>query len=759
MASLSPAARFLSLGLAMSLAPGACSPTPAAKHETAAHIVAGSPERRLGTPEKSLATATQRLAMVATVGSEHWVVYSDERAQSGEEYATRVSSNGSVLDEKGFRLAFSGPIVATSPSGFLSARTECASGVCTAKASLTSWTPGAPSGTPVTLETSTTGTLSTPYGAYFDGAFVLVWEWRQQAGGNGGAAGSSGTNLSETHAMRLDAGAMPIDSQPVTLAGIQAGVLVPSDSALASFSGNAAAIIETKPELAVGTIKSLPLELSGSWYSRVAFGGGVYLLTWQDAKNTMALRLDSQLEVLGAPFVVAPVASPLYAPGANVAFVNGAFRVSWPFEDALGTGFRQSLVQPDGSVAPDELLVASAERLVWSSTADVPRAFGEARASPGANLRLFHAGDGSGLPLLPQPLSALHTAQQDVTLAKLAGGTVAAWLDLVDDERRVQVAQSSSPDFESTAWSRTLATLPSGKGAVSPSVAAAGGNVLVAWMESDPLCSKTKALATRVSDTGELVDAAPIVLAEAEGSAAKFGNDYFNRVAAASNGSSTLVAMRFGCSKLPEKLCAVRIEQDGTQAWLGCREDAEPAVTAVGGNYFIVWSGTTGTRGALLTPGTNLSGSHFSLTASKGKTFEPRIASDGKRALAVWKASGAGDGAELYAALVEPESATVVRSPFLVSAGVAAWSASVTFDGTRYWVFWRAFGRDGQTFAQLFDRGGAALGSAQSLLEAPRSAFSTAAVAIDGRSVLLGYAQLDDELGSLRARLRRFQVD
>ena len=610
----------------------------------------------------STADGSQYAASVAFDGTTYFVVWSDTRSSTGysDVYATRVATAGTVLDPAGIAIS-SAPL-----------RQEWPSVAFGAGAYVVAWqderaTPGSydiyaarvgqngavldPEGIPI--GTAANGQYS-PAVAYHGSNYLVAWRDARS-----GALGDVyGTRLSQAGVV-LDPTGIPISTAP-----------------------------------------------NGQWDPDVAFDGVNAFVVWGDARSGTGDIYGARVSQAGAvldPQGIAISAAPSVQWSPEVAFDGTNYFAAWQDQragielyDIYGARFT-----PSGSVL-----------------------------------------DGAGIPISTAP------GWQETPSVAFGGTTyVVSW----QDERAgagdsdIYGARVTEGGTLLDATGITVSIVANQQEA--PSVAFDGTNYLVTWYDDRPV-SGWDIYGARVSQAGTVLDPAGIPISTAT------GDQFTPRVAF--GGSEFLVAWedrRLG--GILSDIYATRVSQSGTvldsagipvstASWL----QWSPGVAFDGTNYLVAWTDARSSAGydifgARVTHGGSvLDPQGIAISAAAGDETHPSVASDGTNSLVAWQQHRCCPGDDIYGARVTATG--VVLDPAGIPISTPDFQQQrpgVAFDGTNYLVVWD----DNRSYSS-YDIYGARVTTSGTVLEATGIPISTTSggqlfpsVAFDGVNFLVAW--------------------
>lgn len=727
----------------------------------------------LGETGTSLSTSWQALHAVAARPDEVLAIFADARAGEPHAYAARVSADGTVRDPRGVALGPATAAVAEStPEGYVAAWLECrdVAGPCTLRVAGLQDDGGALRVTARTLQqgVSAIGLSLLRVGP----SLLLLWHGAAAApGGAGGQGGGKPTSSSPTvYVARLDDRGQT-SQEPTVIAGLDAMLVTAAGSPTGALlvtstpgpSGPTLATRRLLPTLELSAAQALP-PLPGVGLPRLAYGGSTFLFV--SGTFEAALRFTEGGDLLDdAPIPLAPLdSSGWFASG--LSFAHGAFHAS----RRLGTSFRQWSISPSGVVTaetvPDpwtgqRLWLDQGERWSILSTSTSGRAgFAVGQPAPDAAMT---------------PLTTHAISQRAPALATGGGASVAAWTEAVDDEIRVQVAGGPALAQGKPAFQHLLDTMPSAVGPVTPAVAAGPAGSVVAWVDArrEPLVSTLKAV--RFAPDGARLDAAPLVLAEAQATSSDggFPGDSVALAAASPSGWSLVRRFAWGNATGMDHICLLDLPATGppTPVSRGCLPGYASALSAVDGGHVVAWTAydtegyVTAVRvdhGAqLASPAPSGSGGATSGLPRLASGFGRGLAtaSDGRTVLVTWFSEVQADtGWEFrpFAMLLDAATLKVLRPSFKLAEDVAVERLAAVFDGERYRVAWRDGASGGVIRALRLDASGQIVGAAETLAQ-PGRAWPGLALATAPEGLLVAHTPLSDALGSPRLELRTHQ--
>jgi hypothetical protein len=391
--------------------------------------------------------------------------------------------------------------------------------------------------------------------------------------------------------------------------------------------------------------------LAGAGYQHmpgVAFGGGNYLVAWQDEESGVyGARVTPAGEVLDRPgFAISPWGFALYSTA--VAFDDTDFFVAWTDERALDAVYG-ARVTTTGVVLDTAGIVLSA--------GDGGRA-APAVAFDGANLLVVW-------------MDGRHDWYADIYGARVTPGGVV---------------------LDPAGFSVSTAAYDQG----APAVAFDGTNYLAVW-EDGRRGGAPGICGARVTPSGVVLDSTAIPISTPE--------SLQWQPAVASDGQNFLVVWAGWRGGEEPDVFGARVTPAGevldTAGFIISstpEEQMEPAIAFDGQNYLVVWQDERGGEGnddiygARVTPAgvvLDSTGMAISPHAASGE-YQPAVAFDGRDFLVTWRALDDGGYGDIYGARVTPEGSVLDSAGIAIStAAPDEASPALAFDGENFLAVWQ----------------------------------------------------------------------
>ncbi|GEM_PF-2113036 len=740
-----------------------------------------SAEFALELPTTIPAPSAQFAPAIASDGTNYLAVWQDNRNNTGLDlYATRITTNGVVLDPSGFAISTAindqtYPTIAFNGTNYLVAWQDGRNGNQAIYATLVS-PDGKVIGTNATAIVNVSNDQRLPSVSSLNGNFLIAW----QDGRNGAvnqdifAAQINGSGLLvETNGFIVSNAANSQSAPAVTTVGtnylvawhdFRSGVNLDVYAARVSTAGT---VLDTAG-IAVSTAAN------NQWNVSAAGTGDTALITWEDSRNgtdddVFAARISTSGTVLDANGLpVVQEANQQRRPAIEV--LNGDFYVTWQ-DNRAASGFDlygATLQTSDGAVSPvggslisdaanDQRFPTAASNgnqllVVWEDIrngidTDI---YGSRVETVGGII------DASGLII-----STVATAQESPAIASNGTVHLVVWRDFRNDPLgdiygvRVDGSGNVLDD-------PALAICTAGNYQMLPRIASSGSDFLVVWQDfrngiHDDIYG------CRVANDGTIIDPNGIRISSA------LGAQRVPDVAGSTNGWLAVWQDRrtsssddvYGTRVLPDGTV-----QDGNGLGIGVQliDQTAPSVAGLNGNFFVVWqdnriietnrvygntvsaSGQIGTNGG------------FQLSTKSGHQSAPFIAASTNQFLAVWQHQTNGSSLDIVGTRVS--SAGVVQD----SAGITINGSlgdqqlpSVTAKGQDFIVAWEDKRNPGSTniFTSRLSANGSAL-DPTGVLSSPTGRNQTLPVISNvGSDYLLAYQTRDS--GSVR-RIRAVQL-
>ncbi len=483
----------------------------------------------------------------------------------------------------------------------------------------------------------------------------------------------------------------------------------------------------------------------------VAFGGGVFLVAWNDAySRVLGARVTPAGEVVDPAGI--PIATWGYPGFPAVAFGGDNFLVA--YVDSRGgsdADIYATRVTPEGEVLdPNGFTVSTAANdqirpaaafdgsnflVVWfDNRSGKDFDIYGARVSPARSLL-----DSTGIPI--------HVGSGSQYLPYVAFGDSAylvVWQENYNEVWGARVTPAGEVlDRSGIAISTT------GYDESRTAVAFDGGNFLVAWADSrNPL----DVYGARVTPGGVVLDSAGLPISTAE---------HFQAVPAiAFGGSGCLVVWLDGRSASSCDIYGARVtaggavlDTNGLAISTTAYGQETPAVAYDGTNYLVAWAdgragGASDIYGARVTSaGTVLDPSGIAISTGESYEGEPAVAFDGANYLVVWDDRRSGRLPDVYGARVTPEGVLLDSAGIPISVDTSAqWSVDLASDGHNFLVVW-CDSRNGEYEYGKYDIYGARVTSTGEVLDTTGFPISVEAepkhsptLAFDGQNFLVAWS-------------------
>lgn len=599
----------------------------------------------------STAANRQKSPAVASDGRDYLVVWADQRQDTSDIYATRVTAEGGVLDPAGIPVSavygFQGePAVTFDGTNYLVVWTDGADifGARVARDGTVVDT----SALALVVETG----LQTAPAVASDGANVLV-VW----------ADTRNDALGDIYATRITPEGAVLDSAGFAVSAasnVQSnpGVAFGSDGALVVWQDMRAATdvdvygsrITSAGEVLDPSGIGIAIRTNNQWYPKVAFDGTKYLVVWVDAgghANIFGGRVGT----------------------------DGTVQDPQPFPISLDGEYEAS---------PDVTFDGTHNTVVWYDLH-----FG----AYGYDVYAARV-TGAGVLLDQQsiPVSTAAIPQRRPKVAADETEFLVVWYETRDCSRDVRGVRLT-PEGD-VLDSLGIPISPAGGEQFYPAVAHGASDFLVVWEEGR--YRERDVRGARVTADGAVADSAGILIAG--------GSLEQCAPAVASDGNDFLVVWQ-GWGDLSYDIYCARVSNSGTILFgmALCAADGwqiSPAVASNGTDYLVLWQGqaTDGydLYGARISPeGDVRDPGGFVVSAAPGTQTSQAVASDGAGFMVVWSEQRNSDS-DIYAARVTGAGVVLDTAGIeICSAPGAQYCPTVEYDGTNFLVVWQDQ-RDGE---------------------------------------------------------------
>jgi hypothetical protein len=755
-----------------------------------------SPELGTDAPVSSPAAWNQKEAAVAFGGGVYLVVWEDGRENGAEVYGARVALDGTLLDPTGFRISgatqFDGkPAVCFGGSSFFVVW-ESAYG------SWPEWQTAdiygarvSPTGTvldyPIWI-TLASGNQANPDVAFNGTDYLVVWDDTRDD--------PTITANADVYAARVTTAGVLRDASGFAVSRATSNQLKPR----IAFDGTSCLVVwrdhRNEPESSgggsgyytKGDVYGARVQRRGSGLklldasgvaiatgagaqaeARVAFGGGTYLVAWQDAGRIRAARVSTGGAVLD-PSGFAVCTGPGTQLAADVRFDGTHFVVAWMDDrgvDAYGNPtktVRAGRVTPAGALLePDGVAVAA--RPEPSSLSLFP-----AIASSGSGWLLAYddwqsfrysdiyatrldAALGRLDPAPDRVISLSANNQWDPRVASGGSGYLAVWTDQRGGGNQVFATRLDAQGQALDPAGIQVTALADGGNTPVVGYAPLSGNYLVAWWSPYVRAARVRASDGAVLDT-------PIDVGDPSSRAS----------AIASDGTDFLVVWwRQTPPEYYYRVYATRVS-GATGAVLGSRIDvavgafdqSQPAVAFDGTRYLVVWQdrraggssgGQTDIYGTFIaTDGTVAAPGGFPISAGTHSEYAPTLAWDGTGYAVAWRDNRGGSAFHVYGARVAPSGAVFDPAGVPLFTDADAWGPKLVHDGTGYLL---AFQQNGGARGRHLDGALAPLGAAFDIEMSKSTGTGLSVASVGAGTSAIVYHTFDPAaLRSFRARVK-----
>jgi len=597
------------------------------------------------------AASSQKVPAVCSDGTDYLVAWTDLRADSGDIYVCRVTSDGSVLDPEGIPVSTAAgyqgePAIAFDGTYYLVVWSDLRGGGADIYGARVTQDAGVLDPSGIALLTDSAD--QTAPAVCYDGSNVLlVWaDTRSSPYGDiyGARIDSEGT--------LLDSAGFPISlaqdwqGSPAVAPGVNEALVVwedrrggPTTDIYGSRVSHEGAVLDSAG-FAIAT---------SSWYefdAKATFDGTQYLVVWTDAVahgNVLGGRVTTDGTVVDTPgFYISHGGE--YAGSPTVAF-DGTYRL-----------------------------------VAWS----------DVRAGMADNSVSAARVDGNGNLLDPTGIPVSNAASSQKLPAAEFGGTefLVAW-----GESRAGVSDiygiRLTPDGAAADSTSIRISPTSGEQAVA-AAAYGGSDYLVVWEQGR--LRERDVCGARVGHDGAVLDTAGILIS---------GSPWEQCAPAVeSDGTDFLAAWQDWRNSGYDIYCA-RVSQSGTvldttglAVCTSSGEQVTPAVAYNGTDYLVLWQnqdigirdiygGRVNRQGVVLDP------DGFIVSATAGDEEQPAAASDGNNFLVVW-ADSRNANRDIYGARVTGSGAVLDTAGIEICSALGAQDCpAVEYDGTNFLVVWQ----------------------------------------------------------------------
>ncbi|NMO21153.1 hypothetical protein HPC49_50350 [Pyxidicoccus fallax] len=666
-----------------------------------------SPEIGTNQPVPEPASFTQEAPSVASNGTNHLVVWTDYRPTSTFGiYGARVSKAGEVLDDWGIRISPEAQFaddaaVASNGTDYFVAWSSSPSG-STASAIYGARVSGAgelQDASPLLVGTLSTGGQHWPAVASNGTDYLVAW-----LGHQGGDSGIFGQRVSSAGTVMESA-----DIAISTANGLQTAPALASNGTdyLVAWEDDR----NNNKDIFGARVTGAGVVLDGSGIAisvgaqdevapSVASNGTDYLVVWEDARNDTAgdifgARVTGAGAVLdGSGLAISTAAQAQVTP--SVASNGTDFFVVW--EDARGgdpdvIGARVtsagSVVDAEGVVIARAVHDQGHPSVTFNGT-DFFVAWDSLWNRNVLGARVTSAG-----VVLDSPGVALATAANEQSIPAVASnGTdyLIVWWEGRHREGTTRIYGVRVSGAGEVLDPLGIVLSPSPGAHLYPAVASNGTDYFVAWEEVGG--SDFRILGTRLTSTGEVLDAQGLLLSAPSGSVS-------SEPAVASNGTDYLVVWKGPTVDTLASIAGTRVTAAGRvldspglniSGAPGSVDD--PAVASNGTDYLVVWedyrNNNNDVFGARVTSaGAVLEAAGIPISTANDNQRDPAVASDGTNYLVVWGDFRRSSASDVYGARVSSEGTVLDASGFAIStANRYQHVPAVASLGTEYLVVW-----------------------------------------------------------------------
>ena len=484
----------------------------------------------------------------------------------------------------------------------------------------------------------------------------------------------------------------------------------------------------------------------------VAFGGGSYLVVWEDYRNEVTnvygCRVTPGGTVLDPQGIPISTADWQYAP--VLAFGGGDFLVAWENRNHAWDIFG-SRVTPDGVVLdPQGIPISTAEfeqlatdldfdgtnfLVVWQDMRSAYKIYG-ARvtlggsvlepqgipiskledqvcrpvvASGGTNAlvawttgRIYGARvspEGAVLDTSDSPISMASNEQGTPAVASVGANFLAVWVEQRNYYRSIFGSRVTAEGI--VLDPRAIGVSRAEGSEYYPSVSSTGSNYLVVWTGHDNI-SQSNILAGRVSPEGMLLDSEDIEVSTAV-------RDQFFPAACFDGANSLVVWTDYRSGDWPDIYGSrvsdqgMALDPEGIAICTAWWHQSGAAVASDGVISLAVWEDGRNASGDIYAArvsqqGIVLDPTSIAVSTAAGYQTAPSIASDGTDFLVVWEDRRSGDSADVYGCRVTATGAALDPQGIAICTAAGVQQAPVvSFDGAEFLVVWedgRQGGRD-----------------------------------------------------------------
>ncbi len=617
----------------------------------------------------STAASSQTAPAVASDGTDYLVAWADQRADSGDIYVCRVTSDGSVLDPEGIPVSVASglqgePAVAFDGTNYLVVWTDMREGDTDIYGARVTRDGVLVDTSGLTIVHDDSTGQAGPAVTYDGSNFLLVWGETR----SGGVFDIYGARVNSEGAM-IDSAGFPISvaqswqGSPAIAFGIDEALVVWEDMR----GGPDTDIYGSRITSAGEVLDSAGIAIAtSSWYefdTKITFDGTQYLVVWTDAVahgNVLGGRVATDgtvIDTLG--FFISQGGE--YAGSPAVTFDGLRNVVAWNDVRAGMADHSVSVARVDGNgmvLDPQGIPVsnaASSQKLPDAAfgAADFLVVWGETRVgiSDIYGVRLTPEGtvvDSTGIRISPP--------NGDQAFAALAHGSsnfLVVWEDGRFRERDVCGARVG-PDGVVLDTAGILISGPPWE-QCAPAVGSDGTDFLVVWQ--DWRNSSYDIYCARVSQTGTVLDTAGVAVCTSSGEKVTpamtyNGTDYLVLWQAQSVGIRDIYGARINRQ-------GVVLDPDGFIVSTAAGDEEQPAAASDGDIFLVVWAdrrnGERDIYGARVTAtGTVLDTAGIEICTAPGAQNYPAVEYDGADFLVVWQDERNGER-DIYGARVTPQ--------------------------------------------------------------------------------------------------------
>jgi hypothetical protein len=453
---------------------------------------------------------------------------------------------------------------------------------------------------------------------------------------------------------------------------------------------------------------------NSQWDPAVASDGTSFLVVWSDERSAVAniygARVSQSGTVLDPGGIAISTADLQEKP--SVAFGAGYYMVVWEDERNDDCDIYGSRVSPSGQVIdPGGIAVSTS----WDDQYSPSVAFDGANFLAvwedwrnGNDADVYCARVTPSAQVLDPGGIAVSTAINDQTEPSIAfDGThyLAAWTDMRGGTDPAAYGARVSPAgavLDPAGIPVTVAQTPS-----EVTSSSASGNTLVVWTAPGDAYLEHDVLASRVNISGSVLDSLGIIVSSVMGAAEQYG------AVVAFDGTDYLVVWPDSQYETGWDIRGARVNPSGTvldpagfTISAGAGDQDDPAIAFDGANFLVVWfDDRGGIYGARVTPeGAVLDPNGFVVShAAYRPPTQPTLAFDGTNFLAVWRDNRNSVSSDIYGARVSRSGVCLDPNGIAVCTAPGKQSnPAVSFGRDAFLAVWQDTGRGGSTGNDIY---------------------------------------------------------